>query len=133
MDGADPQRTFRLLEVESWPECREVIVEGGVDRERVGEFDACLLRALEAHHDYLLIDFDRCESIDVMAVKQLVVARQRFSDQQRELLVFGAAGEVRSILERVGAFDCRPAPPSPLRSPALSRLRLDRRSRSTVG
>lgn len=105
MDQFDQQRPFRLVEVESWPECREVIVEGRLEREALGEFDDCLLRALEAPHEYLLIDLDRCEDIDVEAVKQLVIARQRFSDQQRELVVFGAEGRVREILEKVGAFE----------------------------
>jgi anti-anti-sigma regulatory factor len=105
VDQTSQQRPFRLVEVESWPECREVIVEGRLEREALGEFDDCLLRALEAPHDYLLIDLDRCEGIDVEAVKQLVIARQRFSDQQRELVVFGAEGPVREMLEKVGAFE----------------------------
>jgi anti-anti-sigma regulatory factor len=105
---AGPTRPFRLTEVESWPECREVIVEGRVGPETIEEFEACLTRVLESHHDIVLIDLDRCESIDVEAAKQLVITWQRLSDQHRELLVFGAEGTVREILERVGPFALRP-------------------------
>jgi hypothetical protein len=45
MAGVEPGRQFRLIEIESWPECREVIVEGRVDREAIESFDACLLSA----------------------------------------------------------------------------------------
>ncbi len=108
MAEAGPTRPFRLTEIESWPECREVIVEGGVGPETIGEFEACLTGALESHHDIVLIDLDRCEAIDVEAAKQLVVTWQRLSDQGRELLVFGAEGRVREILDRVGPFDLQP-------------------------
>jgi anti-anti-sigma regulatory factor len=103
MGEAGPRRPFRLTEIESWPECREVIVEGGVGPETIGEFEACLTRALESRHDLILIDLDRCDAIDVEGAKQLLIAWQRISDQQRELLVFGATGKVREILERIGA------------------------------
>jgi anti-anti-sigma regulatory factor len=76
------------------------------------EFEACLLRVVESDHDYVPIDLDRCDFIDVVAVKQLVLARERVSDQRREMLVFGAEGQVRRLLEDVGAFDCDPAPRS---------------------
>ncbi len=108
-----PSRPFRLVEVESWPECREVIVEGRVEPAANAEFEACLVRLVESDHDWVLFDLDRCEFIDVVAAKQLVVLRQMLSDQQRELLVFGAAGQVRRILEDVGSFDCDPPPRPP--------------------
>ncbi len=111
MGETGPTRPFRLIEIESWPECREVIVEGRVGPGTSGEFEACLTRALESRHDFVLIDLDRCDAIDVEAAKQLVIAWQRLSDQHRELLVFGAVGTVREILERVGPFDFRPEPP----------------------
>jgi anti-anti-sigma regulatory factor len=126
MGDAGPRRPFRLTEIESWPECREVIVEGGVGPETIGEFEACLTRALESPHDLILIDLDRCEAIDVEGAKQLLITRQRLSDQRREMLLFGAEGKMREILERIGALEPRPAPTRPsdpqgngdLRSPA---------------
>ena len=39
-------RPFRLIEVESWPECREIVVEGRIDSEAIGEFEDSLLRVL---------------------------------------------------------------------------------------
>jgi hypothetical protein len=33
MGEAGPIRRFRLIEIQSWPECREVIVEGRVGPE----------------------------------------------------------------------------------------------------
>jgi anti-anti-sigma regulatory factor len=105
-----PARPFRLSEVESWPECLEVIVEGSVDSRASDEFEASLRRVPESHHDYVLVDLDRCEFIDVVAVKQLVLARELLWAQQRELLVFGTVGQVQRLLEQVGAFDCDPPP-----------------------
>jgi anti-anti-sigma regulatory factor len=103
---------LRLHEVESWPECREVIVEGRLDAKASGRWDHCLRRIEDSDHDHVIIDLDRCESIDAAAVKRLVVVRELLSAESRELLVFGAVGEVRRKLEDIGAFDCDPAAPA---------------------
>jgi anti-anti-sigma regulatory factor len=123
MSGDRPSRPFRLREVESWRGCLEIIVEGGIDPGTAVKLEECLERVVDSDHEYVLIDLDRCGFIDVAAVKHLVLVRQFLSDRQAELLIFGAAGQVRALLEDVGALDCDPAPPRhPGRSP-------DRRSR----
>jgi len=79
---------LRLREVESWPECREVIVEGRLDAKASGRWDDCLRRIEDSDHDHVIIDLDRCESIGATAVKRLIVVRELLSAESRELLVF---------------------------------------------
>jgi anti-anti-sigma regulatory factor len=109
--GASPRdarpRAFRLSQIESWPECLEIIVEGRVDSSATGEFEASLQRVVETDHDYVLIDLDRCEFIDIVAVKLLVVTQELLFCRAQELLLFGATGQVRRMLEQVEAFDPR--------------------------
>jgi anti-anti-sigma regulatory factor len=100
-------RPFRLSQIESWPECLEIIVEGRVDSSATDEFEASLQRVVETDHDYVLIDLDRCQFIDVVAVKQLVVTQEHLFCRGQELLLFGATGQVRRMLEQVDAFDPR--------------------------
>jgi anti-anti-sigma regulatory factor len=64
-------------------------------------------RAVESNHLYLLVDLDRCELIDVVAVKLLVVAHALLSAQGTEMLIFGATDRVRGAIEAVEAFDGR--------------------------
>jgi anti-anti-sigma regulatory factor len=105
-------RSFRLSEIESWPECREVIVEGSVDFRVLDQFADCLERLPESDNDYVIVDLDRCEFLDVVAIKQLVVAREVLSAQRCEMLIFGARDQMRRRLETVGAFDCDPVSPT---------------------
>jgi anti-anti-sigma regulatory factor len=100
-------RAFRVTEIESWPECLELLIEGEVDRFAAAEFEGVLLRAVESNHLYLLVDLDRCELIDVVAVKLLVVAHALLSAQGTEMLIFGATDRVRGAIEAVEAFDGR--------------------------
>jgi anti-anti-sigma factor len=100
-------RTFRVTEIESWPECLELLIEGEVDRFAAAEFEETLERAVESNHLYVLVDLDRCELIDVVAVKLLVVAHALLSAQGTELLIFGATDQVRDAIDAVEAFDSR--------------------------
>jgi anti-anti-sigma factor len=100
-------RAFRVTEVESWPECLEILVEGKVDVLAAAELDEALERGVESDHQYVLVDLDRCELIDVVAVKLLVVAHSHLSSQGGELLIFGATERVRGAIEAVEAFDDR--------------------------
>jgi anti-anti-sigma factor len=100
-------RAFRVTEIESWSECLELLVEGEVDRVAAARLEETLERALESDHLYVLVDLDRCELIDVVAVKLLVVAYALLSAQGAELLIFGASGPVRGAIEAVEAFDER--------------------------
>ncbi len=99
--------SFRLTEIESWPECLEILVEGEVDRPATARFEEALEGAVDSDHLYVLLDLDRCESIDLAAVKLLVLAHARLSDLGQEFMIFGATGGVRDAIEAVEAFDDR--------------------------
>jgi anti-anti-sigma regulatory factor len=100
-------RAFRVTEVESWPECLEILVEGEVDRVAATALGGSLERAVESTHQYVVVDLERCELLDVVAVKLLVVAHAHLSAQGQEMLIFGAADRVRGAIEAVEAFDDR--------------------------
>jgi anti-anti-sigma factor len=102
-----PHRPFKLNEVESWPECLEILVEGEVDPAASEVLRDALERALDADHLYVIVDLDRCESIDIVAVKLLVVSYIHHSSRGEEFLIFGATGPVRRKIEGVNAFDDR--------------------------
>ncbi len=102
-----PHRPFRLDEVESWPECLEILIEGKVDLPACEVLRDSLERALDSDHLYVIVDLDRCESIDIVAVKLLVVAHSHHSSRSEEFLIFGARGEVRRKIEGIHAFDDR--------------------------
>jgi anti-anti-sigma factor len=100
-------RAFRVTEIESWPECLEILIEGEVDRRAAEQLRDTLERAVDSDHLYLLIDLERCDFIDVVAVKLLVVAHAQASARGEELLIFGATERVRRAIEAVEAFDDR--------------------------
>ena len=100
-------RPFRLDEVESWSECVEILVEGKLDLPGCEILRDALERALDSDHLYVIVDLDRCASIDIVAVKLLVVAHAHHSSRGEEFLIFGARGEVRRMIEGIHAFDDR--------------------------
>jgi anti-anti-sigma regulatory factor len=102
-----PHRPFRLDEVESWPECLEILIEGELDLPACEILRDALERALDSDHLYVIVDLDRCQSIDIVAVKLLVVAWSHHSSRGEEFLIFGARGPVLRKIEGVHAFDDR--------------------------
>jgi anti-anti-sigma factor len=100
-------RPFRLGEVESWPECLEILIEGELDLPASETLRDSLERALDSDHLYVIVDLDRCEAIDIVAVKLLVVAHAHHSSRGEEFLIFGARGGVRRRIEGIHAFDDR--------------------------
>lgn len=100
-----PSGPGRVVELEIWSGCQELIVEGAIDSRTIGEFQDCLRRIVDSDHDLVLVDLDRCDFLDVAAVKQLVVARELLSCRRCEMLVFAPEGQARGLLQRVGAFD----------------------------
>jgi len=102
-----PNRPFRLGEIESWPECLEILIEGELDLLACDVLRDSLERALDSDHLYVIVDLDRCESIDIVAVKLLVVAHAHHSSRGEEFLIFGARGAVLRRIEGVHAFDDR--------------------------
>ena len=100
-------RAFKLTEVESWPQCLEILIEGEVDIGVTELFGDALGRAVDLDHLFVMVDLDRCEFIDIVAVKLLVVAQAQLSSRGQKLLIFGATGQVRRLLEAVEAFDSR--------------------------
>ena len=102
-----PHRPFRLDEVESWSECLEILIEGALDLPASEILRDALERALDSDRLYVIVDLDRCESIDIVAVKLLVVAHAHHSSRGEEFLIFGASGLVRRKIDGVRAFDDR--------------------------
>ncbi len=102
-----PHRPFKLDEVESWPECLEILIEGELDLLASEVLGDALERALDSDHLYVIVDLGRCESIDIVAVKLLVVAHAHHSSRGEEFLIFGATGGVRRRIEGIHAFDDR--------------------------
>jgi anti-anti-sigma factor len=102
-----PRRPFKLDEVESWPECLEILIEGELDLLASEILRDALERALDADRLYVIVDLDRCEWIDIVAVKLLVVAHAHHSSRGEEFLIFGASGEVLRKIEGIHAFDDR--------------------------
>jgi len=105
--ASGPIRAFKLTEIESWPECVEILIEGEVDREATEVFRDALEGALDCDRLYVIVDLARCELIDVAAAKLLVVAHAHLSARGAQLLIFGAAGQVRRALDAIEAFDSR--------------------------
>jgi anti-anti-sigma factor len=92
------------------PGCQEVLLEGELDAGSIAEFEGALDRAVDSDHLHLLVDLGRCEFIDVAAVKLLVVTQEHLSGRGGELVIPGATGQVRRMLELVNAFDRRVLP-----------------------
>jgi anti-anti-sigma regulatory factor len=102
-----PHRPFRLDQVESWPECLEILIEGELDLPATEVLRDALERALDSDRLYVIVDLDRCEWIDIDAVKLLVVAHAHHSSRGEEFLIFGATDLVRRRIEGIHAFDDR--------------------------
>jgi anti-anti-sigma factor len=102
-----PRRPFRLDEVESWPECLEILIEGELDLLASEILRDALEHALDSDHLYVIVDLDRCEWIDIVAVKLLVVAHAHHSSRGEEFLIFGATDLVRRKIEGIHAFEDR--------------------------
>lgn len=93
--------TFELSQRNFWPGCHEIDVAGELDLAVSGELRAALDWAVEERL-HVLVDLSACEFIDVSGVEALVLAEERLRARGRQLLLYGAAGQVRRVLSVTG-------------------------------
>lgn len=91
---------FRLLERDSNSGCREILIEGELDRAVAGRLAAALERAAGAPS--ILIDLARCGFIDVDATTVILSAHRRARGEGRRLAIRGAGGQTLRLLTALG-------------------------------
>ncbi len=92
--------SLRLLERDAGPGCREIVVEGELDRAVVGRLVAAIERAERLPS--VLIDLDRCAFIDVDATTAILSAHHRARGEHRRLAIRGAGGQTLRLLTALG-------------------------------
>ena len=101
-------RPFRLREEVSWPECLEVLVEGELDRAVAPRMQAALELAIGFAYPYVIVDLDRCEFIDAGGLAVIHAAHRQMLQAGQELMICGASGQVRRVIELTGVFEALP-------------------------
>jgi anti-anti-sigma regulatory factor len=91
---------FRLLERDAGPGCREILVEGELDRAVVDRLVAAIDRAERLPS--VLIDLGRCAFIDVDATTVILSAHRRARGEDRRLAIRGAGGQTLRLLTALG-------------------------------
>jgi stage II sporulation protein AA (anti-sigma F factor antagonist) len=93
-------RTFKLIERDLRPGCREIQVEGELDLAVIGELEEGLARAGECRH--LLIGLERCEFIDSTGLATLLRAHYQFAERGGGVVVYAPSDQVLRILSVTG-------------------------------
>ena len=91
---------LRLLERDSDSGCREILVEGELDRAVVDRLAAAIERA--DGMPSVLIDLARCGFIDVDATTVILSAHRRACGEDRRLAIRGAGGQTLRLLTALG-------------------------------
>jgi anti-anti-sigma regulatory factor len=91
---------LRLLERDASPDCREIVVEGELDRAVVDRLVAAIERADRLPS--VLIDLARCAFIDVDATTAIFSAHRRARGEDRRLAIRGAGGQTLRLLTALG-------------------------------
>ena len=92
---------FDLSQRNFWPGCHELDVVGELDLAVSEKLRAALDRAVD-QDCHVLVDLSACEFIDVSGVTALTHARDRLSVRGRQLLLYGARGQVGRMLSVTG-------------------------------
>jgi anti-anti-sigma factor len=95
---------FALAEKDIWPACREIEVEGELDLSVSEQLRAAIERATKERH-HVLVNFSRCDFIDASALTVLVEGHQGLREHGRQLLLYGAQGQVRRLLSITGVTE----------------------------
>lgn len=95
---------FALSEKDIWPGCREIEVKGELDLAVSHRLQAAIERATEERL-HVLVDLSRCDFIDASAVTVLVRGHQALQEHRRQLLLYGARGQVRRLLSITGVTE----------------------------
>ena len=94
-------RTFKLVEQDLRPGCREIRVEGELDLAVAEQLADGLTRAgAECWH--LLICLESCEFIDSTGIAAIVHAYNEFAEQGGRLAVYAPADQVLRVLSVTG-------------------------------
>jgi anti-anti-sigma factor len=88
---------FAISEMDIWPGCREIEVEGELDLAVSERLRVALQRATEQRH-HVLVDLSRCDFLDARALAVLIEAHQSLQEHGCQLLLYGVQGQVRRIL-----------------------------------
>jgi anti-sigma B factor antagonist len=94
-------RTFKLVEQDLRPGCREIQVEGELDLAVAEQLADGLTRAgAECRH--LLIGLENCEFIDSTGIAAIVHAHNEFAERGGRLAVYAPADQVLRVLSVTG-------------------------------
>jgi anti-sigma B factor antagonist len=97
-------QTFRLVERELSPECREILVEGEFDLAVAEQLQQALER-VNAECAHVLIGLEKCEFIDSTGIAVVVHAHQRFAEEGRQVALYAPANQVLRVLSLTGLTD----------------------------
>jgi anti-sigma B factor antagonist len=94
-------RTFKLIERDLRPGCREIQVEGELDLAVAGQLADGLARAgVECQH--LLIGLESCQFIDSTGIAAIVHAYNEFAERGGRVAVYAPANQVLRVLSVTG-------------------------------
>jgi len=93
-----PLPQLKLSKRAIWPGCDEIEVEGELD---LAVADRLRLLLDRSAHDsrHVLVDLKGCDFVDVAVLEVLVEADERLAARGCQLLLFGARGQPRRLLE----------------------------------
>jgi anti-sigma B factor antagonist len=94
-------RTFKLIERDFRPGCREILVEGELDLAVADQLVDGLTRA-GAECRRLLINLESCEFIDSTGIAAIVRAYNAFAERGGRVAVCAPTGQVLRVLSVTG-------------------------------
>ena len=94
-------RTFKLIERDFRPGCREILVEGELDLAVADQLVDGLTRAgTECRH--LLISLESCEFIDSTGIAVIIRAYNEFAERGGRVAVYAPTDQVLRVLSVTG-------------------------------
>jgi anti-anti-sigma factor len=94
-------RTFKLIERDLRPGCREIQVEGELDLAVADQLADGLARA-GAEGLHILIGLESCEFIDSTGIAAIVHAHNEFAERGGRVAVYAPADQVLRVLSVTG-------------------------------
>jgi anti-anti-sigma factor len=124
-------RAFKLTECVCWAECREILIEGELDRAVSAQFRTALAATVDSGLVCVTVNLERCKFIDGSALEVMVQAQRQLAEHGQELLFYGASGQVLRLLQLTAALDPESVLANPRSAPS-GRIREPRESGSNV-
>ena len=94
-------RTFRLVEREISPDCREILVEGELDL-AVAEQLQQALEGFGSDCTQILVGLENCEFINSTGIAVVVQAHRRFAEEGRRVVLYAPTSQVLRVLSITG-------------------------------